>query len=244
MVQMTDTAKNHKTSAIGQQQRTKILDAAEREFDQHGYGGARIQRIADLAKVPKSNVHYYFSGKQALYNAVLERIVGLWDQTFVTLDADDDPATVLEDFIVGKVEFTRLYPEATRIFTSEVQHGAPHLDDYLKNRMTTWTQQRASVIDQWIAMGKIKPLNALHLIFMIWASTQHFAQAEIQIRSIYGKPRLNKQDFDQHAESLVNMVFRICGLEHPSPGHPALNSKSTTPFQQADAAEQPNFRSL
>ena len=244
MAQMTDTAKNHKTSSIGHQQRTKILDAAEQEFDQHGYGGARIQRIADLAKVPKSNIHYYFSGKQVLYNAVLERIVGLWDQTFVTVDADDDPATVLEDFIVGKVEFTRLYPEATRIFTSEVQHGAPHLDDYLKNRMTTWTQQRASVIDQWIDMGKIKPLNALHLIFMIWASTQHFAQAEMQIRSIYGKSRLSKQDFDQHAESLVNMIFRMCGLEQPSPGHTTLNSKPTTPLRQTDIAEQPNSGSL
>ena len=201
-----------KTSAIGQQRRKSILNAAEQEFDQHGFSGARIQRIADLAALPKSNVHYYFSNKETLYRAVLERIIDLWDQTFPTLDAQDEPGEVLKDFILGKVEFTRLYPEATRIFAAEVLHGGPNLHRDLHDRMTGWTLERARVIDQWIADKRIKPVNSLHLIFLIWASTQQFAQAEIQIRSIYRKKSLSRSDYEQHGQSLVTMVWRICGI--------------------------------
>ena len=102
-----------KPSALGEQRKHAILKAAEKEFEQHSFGGARMQRIADKAGVPKSNVHYYFRSKLDLYNAVLEDVITLWDQTFETLNPDDDPARVLINFVRKKVEFTRLYPEAT-----------------------------------------------------------------------------------------------------------------------------------
>ena len=204
---------NRKASAIGNQRRELILSAAEKEFEKHGFGGSRMQRIADLANLPKANVHYYFNSKQALYNAVLDRIITLWDQTFPILTADDDPGVVLTEFVRKKVAFTYLYPSATRIFTSEILHGGYHLTDELHSRMTRWTLERASVIDHWVQQGKIKKIDSLHLIFLIWSSTQHFAQSEIQIKSVYQKDQLDKQDYDKQAASLTSMVLRICGLD-------------------------------
>lgn len=202
-----------KISNVGFERKQAILKSAEKEFEKYSYGGARMQRIADKAGVPKANVHYYFHSKSELYNAVLEDVVDLWNQTFHTLDSDDDPREVLTDFVRKKVEFTRLYPEATRIFTSEVLHGAPHLSPELNEKMNTWTRERARVISKWVEQGKIRPVDPFHLIFMIWASTQHFAHSEFQIKSVYDKSRLNKEDFERQAESLVTMVLRICGLD-------------------------------
>ncbi|NKB76795.1 MAG: TetR family transcriptional regulator [Gammaproteobacteria bacterium] len=218
--------KQRKISAIGTQKREAILHAAEKEFERRGFGGARMQSIADLAGVPKANVHYYFSGKQGLYNAVLERIIGLWDQTFPPISADDNPKIVLSAFVKKKVEFTRLHPQATRIFTSEILYGGPNLSDYLKNRMTQWTHDRAEVINQWIKSGKIRPVDSFHLIFLIWASTQHYAQSEIQIRSVYQKSQLTREDYRRQAESLTMMVLRICGLDN-SESNSGNNVKST-----------------
>jgi len=172
-----------------------------------------MQRIADIAGVPKANVHYYFSGKLQLYNAVLERIVNLWDQTFETLNADDDPKMVLSEFVQKKVEFTRLYPGATRIFASEILHGRPYLSDDLNMRMTKWTRERAKVIRQWTTDRKIAQVDPFHLIFLIWSGTQHFAQAEAQITAVYQKKQLSRKDFDAQSASLTTMVMRICGLE-------------------------------
>ena len=202
-----------KPSALGEQRKHAILKAAEKEFEQHSFGGARMQRIADKAAVPKSNVHYYFRSKLDLYNAVLEDVITLWDQTFETLNPDDDPARVLINFVRKKVEFTRLYPEATRIFTSEILHGSPHMSLDLNDKMSRWTRDRAEVIEQWVQMGKIRPIDPYHLIFMIWATTQHFAFAETQIKSVYHKPVLTRKDYNSQADSLVLMIERICGLD-------------------------------
>ncbi len=202
-----------KTTSIGLEKKQLILKSAENEFEKYSYGGARMQRIADQAGLPKANVHYYFRSKSELYNAVLEGVVDLWDQTFKTLDANDDPRIVLSEFVRMKVEFTRLHPQATRIFTSEMLHGAPHLSEKLNDKMNRWTQTRASVIAQWVENGKIAPVDPYHLIFMIWASTQHFACSEFQIKSVYQKPKLTRRDFADQSTSLTTMVLRICGLD-------------------------------
>lgn len=205
---------SRKTSSLGEQQMKLILSAAEKEFERNSYSGARMQSIADIAGLAKSNVHYYFGNKKALYNAVLEDVVALWNQAFESLNPEDDPRQVLSRFVEKKVEFTRLHPQASRIFISEMLHGAPHLNPVLNEKMNHWTRERAEVIARWVKMKKIRPVDPYHLIFMIWSSTQHFAQAEVQIKSVYGKTLLKKSDYDAQAKSLTEMVLRICGLDH------------------------------
>ena len=202
-----------KPSALGEQRIQAILKAAEKEFEQYSFGGARMQRIADKAGIPKPNVHYYFRSKLDLYNAVVEDVITLWDQAFETLNPDDDPARVLINFVRKKVEFTRLYPEATRIFTSEIMHGSPHMNAALNDKMSRWTRDRADVIDQWVKLGKIRPVDPYHRILMISATTQHFAFAEAQIKSVYQKSGLTRKDYRDQADSLVLMIERICGLD-------------------------------
>ena len=119
-----------RTGGVGEKRRQAILEAAQREFEQYSYGGARMQRIADTAGVPKANVHYYFGNKKTLYNAVLEEVVGLWNQAFDSLDADDDPAEVLDqlkrisDEVVAEAagdELSREIFESFRKFRDETR---------------------------------------------------------------------------------------------------------------------------
>lgn len=211
--------KHRKSSSLGEERKRAILKAAEREFEVHGFEGARMQRIADKAGIPKPNVHYYFHSKLQLYNAVLEEVVLLWDQAFETLNPEDDPAKVLEQFVRKKVAFTRLYPQATRIFTSEILRGYPHMTRALNTKMSRWTRERAQVIEHWVQQGKIRPVDPYHLIFMIWATTQHYAFAEAQIRSVYGKRKLTRADYNRLADTLSLMVRRICISEPCAQGH-------------------------
>ena len=96
---------------------------------------------------------------------------------------------------------------------SEMLHGAPYLSVTLNDKMNRWTRERAEVIAQWVKMKKIIEVDPYHLIFMIWSSTQHFAEAEAQIKSVYGKPFLTRSDYQKQAQSLTTMVLRICGLD-------------------------------
>lgn len=201
-----------KITEIGSQRREHILRAAETEFEKYGFNGARMQRIADTAGVPKANIHYYFSNKQALYDAVLARVVELWNQALAPINVSDDPAAVLENYVRMKVEFTRLYPTSTRIFAIELLNGGQHLSKQLMRETREWTRDRAKEIQYWIEQEKILPVDPYHLIFLIWSGTQHYAESETQVLSIYHKKKLSRSDYDHLADSLTTMILRICGL--------------------------------
>lgn len=55
--------------------RQRILAAAEDEFAQQGYQGARLREVARVAGVQTALIHHYFGDKQGLYQAVLDRAI-------------------------------------------------------------------------------------------------------------------------------------------------------------------------
>jgi len=59
-----------------QRGRKALLEAARREFSTHGFEATRLTAVADGAGVNSAMVHYYFGGKQGLYDATLELALG------------------------------------------------------------------------------------------------------------------------------------------------------------------------
>jgi AcrR family transcriptional regulator len=55
-----------------QNSETAILKAAEAEFFEKGYAGARTVSIAEKAGVTHSMLHYYFRTKEQLFNKIIE----------------------------------------------------------------------------------------------------------------------------------------------------------------------------
>jgi AcrR family transcriptional regulator len=51
----------------------RILDVAEREFEQHGFRGASMEQIAQRSGITKALVYQYFESKEGLYCACVER---------------------------------------------------------------------------------------------------------------------------------------------------------------------------
>ncbi len=191
----------------------RILEAAEKEFDRHGFGGARMQRIADRAGLPKANIHYYFRNKLALYRAVLDGVVAMWNEAFDRISADDDPAEALAAYIRAKMDYSRTRPAAARIFTGEIMRGAPHLKDYLRGDLRNWFGERTEVIQHWVDSGRMDAVDPHHLVFLIWSATQHYADYDAQISALYGKAKLTRADYDAAADSLVKIILKGCGLE-------------------------------
>src|SRR5437868_5522469 len=51
----------------------QMLDAAEREFDRHGFHQASMERIAEAAGITKALIYQYFGSKEGVYTACVER---------------------------------------------------------------------------------------------------------------------------------------------------------------------------
>lgn len=56
--------------------RRRLLDAAAREFAEHGIAGARVDRIATAARSNKAQIYHYFTNKDGLFDAVLSELAG------------------------------------------------------------------------------------------------------------------------------------------------------------------------
>ena len=202
----------YKPGRIREQSRELILQAAEAEFACHGFRGATMQRIAESAQVPKANIHYYFSNKLGLYGAVLENTLNLWDAIFNEHASHDEPADVLSCYIDAKMDFSRTHPTASRLFAKEMISGAPHLSAYLQQDYRLWFKQRMSIFESWVAQGKMDDVEPAHVIFMIWASTQYYADFEPQILIATQTPTLTEQSFTSAADSIKHIILKGCGI--------------------------------
>lgn len=210
---ITNTTRGpYKPGRIRAQSRDLILQAAETEFACYGFRGATMQRIAESAQVPKANIHYYFTNKLSLYGAVLENTLKLWDKVFNELSSHDDPAYVLSRYIDAKIDFSRTHPTASRLFAKEMISGAPHLSAYLEQDYRLWFKQRMSIFESWIAQEKMDQLDPAHVIFMIWASTQYYADFEPQILIANQTERLTEQAFLDAANSIKHIILKGCGI--------------------------------
>ncbi|MFN0191516.1 MAG: TetR family transcriptional regulator C-terminal domain-containing protein [Aestuariivirga sp.] len=164
-----------------------ILDAALTVFSAYGYRGATVDQIAAEAGMSKPNLLYYFRRKEDIYITLLERTLEDWLEPLKALDPDGDPAQELTRYITTKLEMSRDNPAASRLFANEILHGAPMIGDFLKGPLRRLVDEKGAVIRQWSELGKITAIDPYHLIFAIWATTQHYADFDVQVRAVTGK---------------------------------------------------------
>ena len=188
-----------------------ILEAAEKVFAEAGFGGATMQLIADMAGLPKANLHYYFATKEDLYRRVVQQIFEIWLDAAASFDNAPGPVEGIGAYIDAKMDISRTHPHGSKVWASEVMHGAPVIQDYLETTLRDWTNGRIAVIQRWIDQGKMQPINPRHLLYMLWATTQHYADFGHQIQTLNdGKP-LTERQWREAKASVKDMVLRGIG---------------------------------
>ena len=185
----------------------RILDAAQEVFATYGYQGATIDEVADRAGISKPNLHYYFKRKRDLYLAVLRRTLEIWLVPLRELDRNGDPAEEIGNYIAQKVQLSRRFPAASRVFANEIVQGAPFLKGYLQTNLRQVVERKAAVIQHWIDEGKLAPIDPYHLIFLIWAATQHYADFIPQIKAVMNVSRLTQGHFRKVEQSLSRIIL-------------------------------------
>lgn len=193
--------------------RTAILDAGLDVFSVYGLHGASVDSIADRAGISKTNLLYYFSTKDQLYIAVLQRVLDIWLDPLADLDENSDPAIGLKSYIKTKMILSRDAPQASRLFCLEIVQGANLLRPQLEGPLRELIATKAAVLRKWISEKRIAHHDPYHLIFAIWAITQHYADFAIQIEAVAGKTLNDPAFFEAAIASTQSMILRMIGLE-------------------------------
>jgi TetR/AcrR family transcriptional regulator len=185
----------------------RILDAAQDVFATYGYEGSTIDEVAARAGISKANLHYYYKRKKDLYLAVLRRTLEIWLVPLRELDRNGDPALEIGNYIAQKVDLSRKFPAASRVFANEIVQGAPFLKGYLRKELRAVVKRKAAVIQHWIDQGKVTPVDPYHLIFLIWAATQHYADFAPQVKAVMNVPRMTQGHFRKIEQSLSRIIL-------------------------------------
>ena len=187
----------------------EILDAAKRLFAVRGFAGVSLDHIAREVGTAKQNLLYYFGSKEGLYRRVLHGVLDVWlsDMEAITHHIDD-PSTALRKYIAGKLRFSRDHPYDSRVYANEVISGTPLFAQEIRDRVLPALQADIAVFNRWAELGLCRPVDAAHLMVVLWASTQAYADFASQICLVLDKPSLEEQDFLAAEALLVDMVLR------------------------------------
>ena len=192
---------------IGEANIEKILDAALTIFSRFGLHGARTDQIAEAAGMSKPNLLYYFRTKEDLYTAVLTRTLDRWLDALSEIDPEADPRQALADYISRKLEFSRDYPEQSRLFATEVIQGAPWLTQAIQTDLAPLVEAKVATLKGWIAEGRLAPVDPVTQILMIWATKQHFADFGAQAGVLTGRTLADPAYFDITRDAITQIVL-------------------------------------
>ena len=211
-----------------------ILDAALDLFAAYSFHGASLDKIAERAAISKANLLYHFTSKEELYVAVLRRILATWLEPLASIEISHDPVEAISNYIRVKMRYSRDYPVASRLFCLEIAQGASLLMNELTGSLRTLVDEKTKVIQHWIDEGRLAPIDPYHLIFSLWAITQHYADFAVQIAAITGKT-LDDADF---VEAAVNNVVALVlhGITPPQDRREAAAGRTGRRRSEAEPA--------
>jgi len=196
-------------SRIQRRNREMILDAALEVFSQFGFRGATVDQIAETAGMSKPNLLYYFASKEAIHHTLLDRMLETWLAPLHALDPEGDPLTEILGYVRRKLDMARDYPRESRLFANEILQGAPRIMTALSGDLKRLVDDKAAVIADWAQAGRIADLPPHHLIFSIWALTQHYADFDVQVRAVLGPGHDPFTEAQAHLDTLFRRLLAV-----------------------------------
>lgn len=192
---------------IQREKQDLILDAALDVFSLYGFRGATIDQIAEAAGMSKPNLLYYFPRKEDIHQRLIAEMLDMWLAPLREMDADGDPVPEIRSYIRRKLEMARDFPRESRLFANEMLQGAPRTIEMLEGDLKVLVDEKANVLTTWMEQGKIVHTDPYHLIFSIWATTQHYADFDVQVRAVLGKGRGGEGRFEDAARYLEGLFM-------------------------------------
>lgn len=193
---------------IQKKNQSAIKAAGLKVFSQFGFRGSTLDQIATESGLSKPNILYYFSSKEAIYEALLAQLLTDWLQPVRDIDPEGEPVEEILNYAIHKMKMSRLYPRESRLYANEIIQGAPRIKSVLTCELRDVVQSLAQLISNWSEAGLIRVIDPYHLIFSIWAMTQHYADFDVQVQAILGDGD-HFNDAEQYLEDMLRRMLTV-----------------------------------
>ncbi|CUK27438.1 Rut operon repressor [Cognatishimia activa] len=196
---------------IQKARREEILDAALAQFSQHGFRGASVNTIAKEAGMSTPRMLYHFKDKEDLYRTLLKSTILLWLGPLQMISDTDEPIEEICAYVRRKLEMSRKFPRESRLFAGEILLGVPLGQDEVFEPLRETFDSKIRLFERWMDAGLIAKVDPHHLMYSIWATTQHYADFQPQIAEL--SPDKMNGLFEGAEEFLIPMFRKTLSVE-------------------------------
>jgi TetR/AcrR family transcriptional regulator len=210
--------------------RAAILDAAERCFADQGFPATTIKRIAGAAGVNTALLYYYFSDKQGLYHAVLERALGgLAAEGLRGLEGGLDTREAVRRFVRAQASYMRAHPALPHLLVRElVDHRAAHATAGISHVAATLFARLCEVIRVGQADGTFRRdldprLAAISIVSQV--AYWHIARPAVGILLGFDAAGPAPEVSDQFAQHAAAFALAALSSDRRSSDRPPLRSE-------------------
>jgi AcrR family transcriptional regulator len=190
--------------------REQILRAAMAQFAAHGFGGARMEAIAEQGGVDKKLIYYYFAGKDALFLAVLE-------QTYADIRAAERelhlessaPLQAIESLVAFTWRHYLAHPEFLALLNSENMHRAGHLKRSRRIRQmnSPLIEVLAQVLARGARSGELRAgIDAMQLYISIAGLAYFYLSNKHTLGAIFGLDLMTEKALAQRLSHMTAVV--------------------------------------
>ena len=210
--------------------RRRILEASLAEFAAHGWGGARVDRIAAAAGINKRLLYVHMGNKEALWIAALEHVYATMRAGESELNLERlGPLEGLAMLVRFNFRFHAERPEFLRMLNEENRQGAAHLkkSDRVAAIYSPLLRLIRDILARGEAAGVIRAgLDPVQLYISIAALAFFYLSNSATLSVIFGRDLLSKAAKDERLDHMVGLVLA------------ALTGKSSAMFARHKPAKR------
>jgi len=182
----------------------KILESAREIFVHKGFEGARMQEIADHAGINKALLHYYFRGKEKLFEAVFKDTIQQIGPALSAFFNEDIPLEVkVWKFVDNYLEMIKKFPQMPLFIMNEISTNPERILQQLNFEAYLDFQKLEKQLMDEYEKGHIIQVDIRHFIVNIIGLTVFPFAAKIIIQKNLG---IKDEDWLQFIEQRKKVI--------------------------------------
>ncbi len=232
---MTSIPQKNTDAAPDQQTEQKILDAARHVFRRAGFGGARMQEIADQADISKPALHYYFRSKEKLFQQVFETDFERYMAPLgiIIRDPGMDLEKRIRTFVSSYIETLAEHPILPLFIMHELANNPDRISEFVVNRLLSGNSDQehperqgfgifVNQISEGVQSGSFHPVDPVQYILSLLGMCVYPFIARPMIKKLLQLPedRYRQMMLDRRQE-VITYALRILVRDQNRLSHPA-----------------------
>ncbi len=190
-----------------------ILKAAEKEFLEKGFAGAKTVSIAKAAGVNHALLHYYFRTKENLFNRVFnEKFEEIAQSLPPLLINKEAPLTErIEKFITSHFEYLRQNPKLPHFIINEIctnPDRRTHIQEIIGKVFSSHLAQLQVELDEKADKGQISRISAVHLLLdIVSLNVFTFTMLPILEPIVTDSSKTQDDFFEERKQDILNLIL-------------------------------------